>query len=132
MVLSHGGGGLAEWVMRNPAFHLDNIRTPIMLEQYNGNHSQWWDVYTLLLRLRKPVEFKIYPAGNHPPLRIDIVHSSMQNVVEWFDFWLNGVRSDRINEKYTRWQSMKNKLGQKIYLSKRDYKPLSEQKCNNN
>lgn len=124
------GEGQKEWIARNPYYHLDKIESAILLHEYTPGLSDWWDVFAGLKRLKKPVEFRQYTAGKHPPLRPDLIIEDQELTVEWFDFWLNGNENDNKGKKeqYKRWREFKASM-EKMAGSSDGKMMLSNMKC---
>lgn len=111
------GAGLDKWIENAPVFHLDKIRTAVLVEQLGGNYvNPYWDSYAILRRLNKPVEWMIYPDGTHVLVKPLERQASMQTNVDWYRFWLKGEEDPNPAKaaQYVRWRAM------------RDAKPVTE------
>jgi hypothetical protein len=105
----------------SPAFHLDEIHTPLLMEVMGfGEHygsvaslprnlALKWDLFSGLNRLRRPVELYYYPQEDH-----EIVHpkarlADLERNLDWYRFWLLGQeRPDAGDpERYSRWRAMR-------------------------
>ncbi len=102
------GERLPDWITQSPVFHLDRVKTPLRLEQYT-ELINWWDVYAILRRQGKPVEWLVVPDSDH------ILHKPLQRLlvqqgnVDWFAFWLKDEEdSDPAKaEQYERWRKLR-------------------------
>jgi dipeptidyl aminopeptidase/acylaminoacyl peptidase len=83
-----GDEGRAQWMARDPTFHLDRVCTPLRIEA-NEDGPAWWDVYALLRRHQRPVEYWSFPEGSHDLTKPWERLTSQQGTVDWYDFWLN-------------------------------------------
>lgn len=124
------GKSRSQWVDRNPFHQLDRMNTPLLLKEYTPLLTSWWDVYAGLRRLHKPVDFRIYTSGGHPPGRIDTIADSQKLVVEWFNFWLNGVEelTPEKENQYRIWNEMRRGL-QRTKKNEPPANSLSEMGC---
>lgn len=103
------GDGIQKWIKRSPAFHLDKIRTPLRLE-LNGIHvPEFWDMYVLLKRHRRPVEMIHLPLAAHQVVSPAYRYMSEQGDVDWFAFWLkNEIDPDPAKAaQYERWRKLR-------------------------
>ncbi len=96
------------WAERDPSFNLHRIRTPLRIEDYGG-HAVWWDIFAILRRQGRPVEYWSYPDAEHNPVKPWERLSSQGGTVDWYDFWLND-REDpdpAKAEQYARWRRLR-------------------------
>lgn len=109
------GKGLKSWLEGSPNFLLEHVHGPVMLEamsSLSGTQSQW-EIYSLLKQLRKPVELYVVPEardrGSHPMVLPRQKLASLEQLVDWFDFWLNGREQDdpAKAEQYQRWRKLR-------------------------
>jgi dipeptidyl aminopeptidase/acylaminoacyl peptidase len=108
------GAGLKRWLRESPGFWTDAINTPVRLELQSGpmtNVLGSWEIFTLLRRQNKPVEFSIVPDINHGAHELQNprqVASAKDGAVDWFDFWLNGHEDQdpSKSEQYSRWRKL--------------------------
>jgi hypothetical protein len=85
------GDGLKAWIQSAPGFHLDRLETPLRIEALRPESVLGeWEIYSLLMMQKKPVELVYFPEGQHilqkPLERL----ASQQGNVDWFRFWLKG------------------------------------------
>ena len=117
------GDGVSKLTERSSTFNLDKVKTPVRMEVYldNQNYSGvYWDNYTIMRRLGKPVELVLFPKANHSTINPAARLASAGGIVDWFDFWLN-EREDLApskTEQYERWRDL------------REQQSLSEQNAN--
>ncbi len=102
------GERLADWLNQDPSFHLDRVRTPLRLDEYTAMYV-WWDVYAILRRLQKPVEWVVYPGGDHALVKPLQRYTAQQESVDWFTFWLKGEEDPdpKKTEQYERWRKLR-------------------------
>jgi dipeptidyl aminopeptidase/acylaminoacyl peptidase len=103
------GDGLEKWLELAPSFHLDKIRSPLMITSIGPPSILLeWEIYSSLYQQKKPVDLIYIPAGDHilqkPLERL----FSQQITVDWFRFWLQGyVDPDPMkHQQYVRWRQM--------------------------
>ncbi|MGA0599218.1 alpha/beta hydrolase family protein [Caulobacter sp. KR2-114] len=108
------GEGLKLWLANSAFFHLDRVRTPLLIEQLGGDYlSPAWDTYAVLKRLGKPVDWYIYPRGTHVLVKPLERLASQQLNVDWYSFWLQGYEDPdpAKADQYARWRLMKQQSG---------------------
>jgi len=103
------GHDLETWVARNPVMHLDQVYTPLRFEQYSNYVFPWWDIYAILRRQQKPVEFLLFPDGSHLLQKPHERFASQQGNVDWFAFWLKGEEDPDPAKagQYKRWRELR-------------------------
>jgi len=81
------GDGLIKWIEGNPVYKLDKITAAIRLEAYDRIGAvAWYDVFTIMKRLGKPVEFYVYDGASHAPQNPQQRYTSSQGTVDWMLF----------------------------------------------
>jgi dipeptidyl aminopeptidase/acylaminoacyl peptidase len=102
------GPGLKQWVERAPGFNLDKIVTPVRIEA-SGKFSVLgeWEIYSLLTRQNKPVDFIYIPEGQHILQAPLDRYASQQGDVDWFRFWLNGDEAPSYANESERWDKFR-------------------------
>jgi dipeptidyl aminopeptidase/acylaminoacyl peptidase len=116
-----GDENIKLWVERDPTFHLDRIRIPLRIEVYEQGLG-WWDVYAILRRHNRPVEYVSFPGGAHGLVKPWERLTSQGGAVDWFDFWLNG-HEDPAKAKetqYARWRTLRDQHNRLTSTSKLD------------
>lgn len=103
------GENLKKWIVNDPTFHLDQLKTPLRLEQYTNPPSHWWDTYAILKRQHKPVEYYVFNDVAHTLVKPDHRMASQGGNVDWFAFWLKGEEDpDPAKvEQYKRWHKLR-------------------------
>jgi len=104
------GDGIKVWERRSPTFNIGSIRTPIMYEYHGpGRIPGAWDVFVLLKRSHRPVEFVHYPTGEHDLVVPSQKASSQERIIDWMLFWLSDVEdsSEEKVEQYQRWRVLR-------------------------
>lgn len=105
------GKGLDAWQKNAAMFNLERVKTPLRIEMIGRSSVlQEWELYSSLKLLHKPVEAYWIPGGTHVLVKPEERYVSAQSTVEWFDFWINGRKSDTPLEagQYERWTELKN------------------------
>lgn len=103
------GEGQAEWIKRQVFFQLDKMNSAVLFHEYNRYFPTWWDVIGGLRRLKKPVDAYTFQSGQHPPTKAEEVLLAQRQVVDWYDFWLNGKEVDDPSraEQYQKWRELR-------------------------
>jgi dipeptidyl aminopeptidase/acylaminoacyl peptidase len=110
------GASWANWIKNDPSLHTDCIRAALRMETYGPEVHNNWDIYALLRRQYKPVEFIFFPHGAHALARPKDRMISLQGNVDWYRFWLKdekrsevlipGESAASLSEQYRRWGQM--------------------------
>jgi hypothetical protein len=97
------------WVRHDPTFHLDRIRTPLLIEDYVSSY-QWFDVFALMRRNNRPVELRSFPGGAHVLIQPWQRLAAQEAVVDWYDFWLNDHEDATASKtaQYARWRGLRS------------------------
>jgi dipeptidyl aminopeptidase/acylaminoacyl peptidase len=97
------------WRERDPTNHLNRILAPVLIQAYKAGLGEWWDMYAILRRNRRPVEYMYFPDSAHVPQKPLERLMAQGSVVDWYDFWLTGHTDDRPEkrEQYARWNELK-------------------------
>ncbi len=109
------GAGLKNWLERAPNFQIEHIYGPVLLEAMTsfGAIASQWEIYALLRHLQKPVELYAIPEleerGSHGVILPKQQYASLEQAVDWFDFWLNGREQDDVAkvDQYERWRKLR-------------------------
>lgn len=104
------GKGLPHWIEYNPIYKLDRTTAALRLEAYDRiGVIAWYDVFTMLKRLSKPVEFYAYDGASHAPQNPIQRYNSSQGTIDWMAFWLmNAESSDPTKmEQYEAWRHLR-------------------------
>jgi dipeptidyl aminopeptidase/acylaminoacyl peptidase len=122
------GQGLLNWLSIAPGFNADKVTAPLRMEIDTGgvdNLTIEWEMFAMLRRLHKPVEYFVLPDvehGSHPPELPKQQLASMGGAVDWFDFWLNG-REDpnpQKRDQYARWRAFRTSQNASVSQDQRD------------
>jgi hypothetical protein len=103
------GESAAAWAEKEPTAHLDRVSAPLLIQAYSMFVGEWWDIYAILRRHERPVEYVYYPDASHVP-RKPLEQFSVQGaVVDWYDFWLTGhIDPDPAKaSQYERWKNLR-------------------------
>jgi hypothetical protein len=103
------GAGLDVWLQLAPSFHLDKVKTPVILTAIGPTSVlSEWEIYSSLFQQKKPVDFMYIPDGQHilqkPLERL----ASQQGTVDWFRFWLQHYERPNPEDpdQYKRWEHL--------------------------
>jgi dipeptidyl aminopeptidase/acylaminoacyl peptidase len=104
------GNGLQRWIDTAPAFHLDQVKTPVRLEAMAPLALLTeWEAYTALYLQDKPIDFIYFPQGLHIHQRPQERLESQQGSVDWMRFWLQDYEDPDPAKvgQYVRWRQWK-------------------------
>jgi len=97
------------WKRLSPAFNIDKLQTPILMQFAEQEYFAAWDYFVPLSESSTPVELYVFP--HEPHLQIEPRHQLAANDrnLDWFRFWLQDyVDPDPEKaEQYHRWETMK-------------------------
>ena len=106
------GATLKDWVRRAPIFHVNRVRTPLLLVVPHHEGAIYeWEWLRGLRMLKKPVQMLVLD-GRIKDLHVMQVPMSIAvasgESVDWFDFWLNGreARGPATRSEYRHWQRL--------------------------
>ena len=108
------GEGLLSWVGRSPPFHMDKVRTPLLIQNIGPTSLLYaWDWFSGMTRLDKPVDMVYIPEGTHVLEKPWERMVSQQGNVDWFCFWLKGEEDPdpAKAEQYARWRELRKLQG---------------------
>ena len=109
------GDGLASWMKRSPGFNADKVSAPLLIVVPNPMGALFdWETFAALRRLGKPVEMVVLQDGEHELQKPWDRRVSLQENVDWFCFWLNGVVHDEqaTGEQVARWRQLRSRLNE--------------------
>lgn len=104
------GQSLPTWTANSPILNSDRVITPLRIEQFRDYVvPHFWDVYAVLRRQKKPVEYLVIRDGAHPLQKPTDIQISQQGNVDWFAFWLKDEEDDdpTKNYQYLRWKELR-------------------------
>jgi dipeptidyl aminopeptidase/acylaminoacyl peptidase len=106
------GKTLKNWIDFAPAFNTSKVLAPVLTEACGDGvtTAPAFEWFTALHKLGKPVEFYMYPDGQHllqtPKERL----ASSRLNVDWFRFWLQGYEREAPEydrDRYVRWRQLR-------------------------
>lgn len=101
--------GIEFWKSVSIAENPEKVRVPLLVQVSDDELASGVDSYEVLREQNRPVELYVYPGEHHnkwqPSHRLALYKRNLQ----WFDFWLRGVRhADPLDpEQYDRWERLK-------------------------
>jgi dipeptidyl aminopeptidase/acylaminoacyl peptidase len=110
--------GPERWGSNATGFNLRRVHTPVQLlalRHYSLLNN--WEWFAGLRRLGKPVEMIWIPDAEHSPARPSERLTAQGGTVDWFCFWLQGVKDSDTSkaQQYQRWEDLR-----KMQLSEAD------------
>jgi dipeptidyl aminopeptidase/acylaminoacyl peptidase len=115
------GKTLSNWIKYSISFDLDQIHTPILMEEMGDNQpaftdplapprllAETFELFTGLNRLHRPVELYFYPNEDHLPDHPLARLSTLQRNLDWYRFWLQGHENPAADDpdRYARWRGL--------------------------
>ena len=112
------GDGAKRWAEREPLARLSEIGAPIRIES-GAWRPTWWDVYALMRRHGRAVEYVSYPDGEHSLVKPWERLTSQQGAVDWYAFWLLGSEdADPAKQpQYRRWRQLRQRMAERAIAS---------------
>jgi dipeptidyl aminopeptidase/acylaminoacyl peptidase len=108
------GEGLKNWIEKAPGFHLDKVRSPLLITAIKPTAIlEEWEIYSSLYQQKKPVDFLYIPNGQHVLQKPLDRFASQQTNVDWFTFWLLDYERPQSEdpEAYKRWEHLRELRG---------------------
>jgi dipeptidyl aminopeptidase/acylaminoacyl peptidase len=99
---------ITQWLPFSTALNARSAHAPLLIQADSREALASLEWYAALRRHHKPVDLILFPAGGHVFTQPEHRFYSMQRSLEWFDYWLRGVRDPdpAKAEQYSRWDSM--------------------------
>jgi len=107
---SEFGDGINRWVQLAPGFHLDRVRTPLIITAITRPSVLYeWELYSALYQQNKPVDFICITDGQHILQKPKDRLASQQGNVDWFRFWLQDYEraGPEDFDQYNRWEHLR-------------------------
>ncbi|WP_244624375.1 Atxe2 family lasso peptide isopeptidase [Sphingomonas sp. So64.6b] len=86
------------------------IRAPILAQASDDEYWSALQTFTALRELGRPIELFVFPNEHHvkwqPAHRLAVYTRS----IDWFDYWLNGVKTPGRAEEIARWEALRQEL----------------------
>jgi dipeptidyl aminopeptidase/acylaminoacyl peptidase len=97
------------WKRISPAFNVDRIQTPLLMQMPEQEYLEALDYFVPLANSPTPVELYVFP--NEPHLKTLPRHqlAAYERNLDWFRFWLQDyIDPDPLKAaQYQRWQAMR-------------------------
>src|ERR1700739_33688 len=115
------GATLTNWIKYSISFDLDQIHTPILMEEMGDKQpaftdplapprllAETFELFTGLNRLHRPVELYFYPNEDHSPDHPLARLSTLERNLDWYRFWLQGHETPAPDDpdRYVRWREL--------------------------
>lgn len=99
---------ITQWLPFSTALNARSARAPLLIQADSREALASLEWYAALRRHEKPVDFILFPGGGHVLTQPQHRFYSMQRNLEWFNYWLRGVRDPdpARAEQYDRWETM--------------------------
>jgi dipeptidyl aminopeptidase/acylaminoacyl peptidase len=104
------GESLATWLKLSPGFNAQHVRTPLLQQWHGSGVGSAAEFHNALYAQGKPVELIWFPGGIHILQLPSEREGSMQQVVDWFRFWLQDYERPSVPEdpdRYVRWRKLR-------------------------
>jgi len=86
----------------SPGEHADQIHTPVLLEFGEKDNAavQGRQMFAALQYFHVPSEFVVFPRTGHVTTEPKLIADAYDRNLEWFNFWLMGIATDRMLKRY--------------------------------
>lgn len=103
------GATLKNYLHFSPTLNGDKVTAPLLIQASDFGAPLELEMFTALRRNGRPVEMTIYSPDGHSFTTPEHRFYSMQENLDWFEFWLSGREdSDPAKqEQYARWREMR-------------------------
>jgi dipeptidyl aminopeptidase/acylaminoacyl peptidase len=92
---------------RSPAWHADQIATPLLMQLGEAEHASMLQLHGALLDYDRAVEMVIFAGAHHfkhePRQRLSVY----QRNIDWVRFWLRGETREGMIDQYERWRALR-------------------------
>lgn len=86
------------------------IRGPILVQVADAEYLSALQTFTVLRELDRPIDMYVFPDEHHvkwqPAHRLAVY----TRAIDWFDYWLNGVKAPGREVEIARWEKMREAL----------------------
>jgi dipeptidyl aminopeptidase/acylaminoacyl peptidase len=90
--------------------NVDNIRAPILLQESDDEYWTALQSFTALREAGRPIDLFVFPNEHHakwqPAHRLAVYKRS----IDWFDYWLNGIKAPGRAGEIAHWEAMRQAL----------------------
>jgi dipeptidyl aminopeptidase/acylaminoacyl peptidase len=99
------------WALISPAFNVDRIRTPLLLQMPEQEYLQTLDYVAPLMNSATPTDLYVFPGEPHQKVQPRHKLAIYQRNLDWFRFWLQGyVDPDPAKaHQYALWTGMRRR-----------------------
>jgi hypothetical protein len=99
---------IERWKILSPAFNLEKIRCPILMQVPEQEYMQSIDYAIPLIRAHR-ADLYVFPHEPHQKFQPKHKLAVYERNLDWFGFWLQGIEDPdpAKAEQYTRWERMK-------------------------
>lgn len=101
------GSGLKNYVEFSPYYHVDKVKTPLLMEFCGGAFSAL-EMYVPLRCQNVPAELVLYDGEEHNFVKPKARLASMKRKLDWFNFWFFDKRDPKNPDQFSRWVDMRN------------------------
>lgn len=99
------------------------IRAPILVQVPDDELLSALQSFTALRELKRPIDMFVFPDEHHvkwqPAHRLAVY----TRAIDWFDFWLNGIRAPGRKDEIAHWDALRRELAEAPGPSPGDGKP---------
>lgn len=86
------------------------IRAPILVQIADDEYWSALQSFTALRELDRPIDMFVFPGEHHVKWQPAHRLATYTRAVDWFDYWLNGVKAPGREEEIARWEAMRQAL----------------------
>ncbi|MDT8760537.1 Atxe2 family lasso peptide isopeptidase [Sphingomonas psychrotolerans] len=89
----------------------ERIRSPILVQIADDEYWSALQSFTALRELDRPIDMFVFPGEHHVKWQPAHRLATYRRAIDWFDFWLNGVKAPGRDEEIARWEAMRRAAG---------------------
>jgi dipeptidyl aminopeptidase/acylaminoacyl peptidase len=87
-----------------------SIRAPILVQIADDEYWGALQSFTALRELERPIDMYVFPDEHHVKWQPAHRLATYTRAIDWFDFWLNGLKAPGRDEEIARWEAMRQAL----------------------
>ncbi len=101
-----------QWKLLAPAFNIERVRTPLLLQMPEQESRVMMELYSKLTNTTTPAELYVFPDEGHLKVQPKHRFAVNQRNFDWFRFWLQGIvdPAPAKGAQYKRWQFLEERF----------------------
>lgn len=86
------------------------IHAPILVQIADDEYWSALQSFTALRELGRPIDMYVFPGEHHVKWQPAHRLATYARAIDWFDYWLNGVKAPGREEEIARWEAMRQAI----------------------